>query len=333
MSTKTVEQHEAPSSIFTVRVDAHFAEQGAKLVADAQVATSPTYQRHFSRSQNEIIRAIEGMKGTALVFGAGACHDIPLAELAGRFKQVVLLDADLNATKKAVASLPQDLQKKVTLEQADLTGIFEEFGTAAQKIAEERLPYDAFVSKILDMLPRLQRKGFDYQKLHPSFLCSSLVCSQLPGEAVRYLDKLSREFYGKRFAPPPEREAEFNRWLTELQTGHLDELHRLSYPDGKIYFADHFTAKGIVHVVSEIEEAAFEMGENYFQGSEKVEAYVRSLFAKSSELKWGWPIPVNRSEGTATVEEKDGSTRIIPTKYVEYREYQVSSLNLTPLKV
>ncbi|HEY5260364.1 MAG TPA: hypothetical protein VIJ46_06920, partial [Rhabdochlamydiaceae bacterium] len=134
MSASAVQKRQdGTSSIFSGGVSEYFEQEGAKLVEDAQMATSPTYQGHFSRSKEAIIRAIEGMKGTALIFGAGACHDIPLAELAGRFEKVVLLDADLTATEKAVASLPQDLQQKVALEQVDLTGIFEEFAAKARQ--------------------------------------------------------------------------------------------------------------------------------------------------------------------------------------------------------
>ena len=61
-------------------------------------------------------------RGT-LVLGAGACTEIPLAELARHSDEVVLADLDLNAMRQAWEELPSvALRRRVRLLECDLTG-------------------------------------------------------------------------------------------------------------------------------------------------------------------------------------------------------------------
>ena len=56
-----------------------------------------------------------------MVLGAGSCADIPLEQLAQRFR-VVLVDIDLSSMQVAKQRLPEELRDNVILEVRDLSG-------------------------------------------------------------------------------------------------------------------------------------------------------------------------------------------------------------------
>lgn len=93
-----------------------------------------------------------------VVLGAGACTEIPLAELARAGDEVMLVDLDLSALQRARDELPaQSLQRLVHLLQGDLTGGVSANldrllqGEAWEKLAEqgERAFFDA-AAQVLD---------------------------------------------------------------------------------------------------------------------------------------------------------------------------------------
>jgi NAD(P)-dependent dehydrogenase (short-subunit alcohol dehydrogenase family) len=299
-----------------------------KLVADAAVVKGPYYQDHFHRSKHAIEQAIDGLSKTALIMGAGSGLDLPLKKFAERFDLVVLLDVDTRYTRKTVEALPKELQGKFQIEQADLTGLFEEFVAKTEKIKEEGLSFDLFGSKIVDMLFSLKKKEFAYQNMKASFVCSSLVCSQLVGGIVGYLEEVSQSVYKKTFTAPSGRAKEYDDWLAQLQINHLDELDRLVETEGRVYFADHFSAKGIVYLTSVIEKTKMDLGEAEFPCVKKVQEHIKKRFSTVAENRWGWGIPVLKSSGHATLENNDGTSEIVPVDVLELREYQITSLNL-----
>jgi hypothetical protein len=63
---------------------------------------------------------VEDHKAAILGFGKG--RDMPLAELAKMY-HVTIVDLDTSGTIKAREQLPKDLQSKVTIIAADLTGV------------------------------------------------------------------------------------------------------------------------------------------------------------------------------------------------------------------
>ena len=78
---------------------------------------------HCQRSRELLLRAADRCptQRKAVVFGSGWLYDVPLAELAARFREVVLVDViHPRATRRAAAHLGN-----VTLLQADITGTAE----------------------------------------------------------------------------------------------------------------------------------------------------------------------------------------------------------------
>ncbi len=300
----------------------YFERETDDLAFDAANTQIPCYQDHFVRSREAISRSVEGLGKTALIAGAGSGHDLPLKSLGERFDRVVLVDIDIRHTRKAVESLPEELQGKFQIEQADLTGFFEEFAAGADKIAREELSFNQFGSKVMDLLLTLEKRGFSYQNIKASFVCSSLIASQLSDCIDGYLDDLSLSLYGRPLEMPDSRKTEYYDWLTQVQLGHIDELHRLVEPDGRLYYADNFSVRTVSHVKSGSEEWDIILGEEKFPWARKIQAHVAKLFSTIAENKWAWGLPYPQ--------EKDGAEREVSIES-SLREYQITSLVLSPI--
>lgn len=331
----------AAQSRFTPSLVTYVEQNSDKLVKDKLNAEYPCYQKHFERTKAAINEAFKDLnKTTALILGVGAAQDIDLNALAKAFKRVRLVDIDLSQTKKALAEqVPEEnLRAKFELEEADLTGIFPELCTEAEKLAKQKgLTYNEFIDKILGLLPKLKPTDFPYKQTESSFVCSSLVSTQLVGTLIGYLNAMAQKTYGKTFDPPENRKDQFDSFLSSLIEAHLHELSVLASPSGKIYYSDHPTIKGIVHINhpknSGIEDVVQELGERGFPFTNTLEKVVQKVFTVVSQKKWGWGIPVNTSMGSAEMTSGDGVVQEMPIKVTEFREYQVSSYVLMRPKV
>lgn len=88
------------------------------------------YRRHSPahlRSIESLVAAVLAARAltascTAVVLGAGACTEVPLATLARACSSVLLVDVDVAGMTRARDELPRDLRSRVDLFQADLTG-------------------------------------------------------------------------------------------------------------------------------------------------------------------------------------------------------------------
>jgi basic membrane lipoprotein Med (substrate-binding protein (PBP1-ABC) superfamily) len=107
-------------SSFTQRAKLYFEKESHKLNLNITHYLEPSYQEHFSRNQEAIIQAIDGLKNTALIFGAGGMNDLPIVKIAEQFTSVILVDVNLNYTEEALKELPENLRSKFYLIQADL---------------------------------------------------------------------------------------------------------------------------------------------------------------------------------------------------------------------
>ncbi len=164
---------------------------------------SPLYQSHFGFCKKAILAAAEGLRGTALILGAGGCHDIPLAELASQFDRITLVDFNLSLAEKALKSVSHALRGKIEVRQADLSGVWSEFSTRAEALALS-VPQEGLADKILELLPEVisHRRKFDYLEKGANFVVSSLLSSQLPHYLVEYLTLLTKRVYGVPFSIP-----------------------------------------------------------------------------------------------------------------------------------
>lgn len=311
--------------IFTSRLTQSYEAQANRLARDASVMKDPLYQEHFSKSQSEIIAAIQGMQGRAIILGAGPANDLPLERLALTFDCVTLVDMDFTQTYPAVGKLPQLLQNKFRFEKADLTGLLPELSEKVEALLNEKLPYEAFVSKVTELLPNLKKRTFEYQNQKVSFVCSSLVCSQLASNVISYLSSLTQETYKKSFEMPIEA---YHNFEAQIELSHVKELRQLMDSKGMLYFADHFSAKTIVSASSVVEEKWLLMHEETFKNSKLVTELIETTFVAIDENFWYWYLPMKKKTGDAQLIDKENIIKTIKVNYVEYSAYLVSTFRL-----
>lgn len=257
-----------------------------QLVKDVEINNQAIFQDHFKNTRDEIVHIIEKLKGTAVVFGAGAALDLPLIVLANRFKHIVLVDIDITYTKKALKQIPSEFQENFLVQQADLTGVFTELSIEAEKIAERRLPYEEFIASLMDLLPTLKPREFDCSSLHPTFVCSSMVGSQLNANILLYFEALSQEYYGQ-FFDAGSRNEEFCSWLEQIQINHLDYIRRVVEPEGTVYFSDHISMDNFV----QYGEQEYNLVSLESLGARKINEFIQNNFSTLSTAKWSWTHP------------------------------------------
>src|SRR5205085_12454312 len=104
--------------------------------------------QHLEQCAALILHALQqrppSVSRSTLVLGAGACTEVPLADLVRTSDEVVLADLDLASMQQAQAELPSPAQRKrIRLVAADLTG-----GVSANlnRLIEHQ-PWQALVSQ------------------------------------------------------------------------------------------------------------------------------------------------------------------------------------------
>jgi hypothetical protein len=138
--------------------------------------------------------------GSALVFGAGQCDDIPLDRLADRFERVRLLDEDRTALDEGVdrANLEPAKRARIELGIGDLTGVTAELSTVIREELQRRpLPAAEHVESWIDALAGAVDRGVPTSQSNlgaPDFIVVSCVLSQLHVTAVhRVLDEIGEQ--------------------------------------------------------------------------------------------------------------------------------------------
>lgn len=299
------------------------------LVRDFTEVKKGYYQDQFTRSQAAIEHAITGLSGTAIIMGSGACQDLPLEKIARQFHRVILLDIDARYTRQATEKLPTDLRERVEIIQADLTGYFEELKERVEAIKNKNPSFAIFRSEVVKMLPSLTKKESPCKGLKASFVCSSLVSSQLTGGLSTYIQSVSQGGYNQDFIPNKKQISSYENWLVQCQLDHLRELSSLVEPEGRVYFADHFSVKQVVQVTSKIGTDEIDLEKSSpILGAEKIQKYLSELFSKESEETWTWSLPLQIVPAQATVTHDDGTVEQIPATATHLRQYEITSLSL-----
>lgn len=316
------------ATAFTTRVDSFFKSDGELLVDNHETYQAPYYQKHFAHSKEAIARGFEGVQNTALILGAGRGFDLPLEKLAARFKHIVLVDMDLEQPRRAVESLPQEQRSQFTIEKFDLTGLYRALGEEVEKLVSQKLGYDQFIDRIFALLPKLAREELDYDRLKASFVCSSLICSQLSGQITLFIRKVCQEYYHQELTLSPEKEQQLNDFCAQVQIRHVQDLHRLVDSGGVVYFADHFSCRDYALLSSELEEREVFLDKMVFPWAVHVQNEIKRLFSIRTEEGWTWGLLEHESVGTATVDEQ-----VLPVQVEQIKEFQITALTLLPTKV
>jgi len=185
--------HEAVSESTLSELGYVSTSAGITRVRDANAAA---WREHALNNKQVLLQGAERAAGPrAVVIGAGKLYDIPLRKLAERFEQLLLVDIDAAALAASVeqAGLEPKLRARLSLVQADVTGIndvFLEKARAALALADEAEVAAALRRLLLeyrvDEPPRLFPEHAAEASL--DFACSSMVLSQLATPLTSYVE-------------------------------------------------------------------------------------------------------------------------------------------------
>jgi hypothetical protein len=196
-------------------------------------ANTAAWREHGVSNKQLLLRGAERAVGPrAVVVGAGKLYDIPLRKLAERFEQLLLVDIDAAAMAESVkqADLEPKLQARLSLVQADVTGIndvFLERARAALTLASEAEVYAALLRLLheyyVDEPPRLFPEGAADGPL--DFACSSMVLSQLATPLTHYVEAgFAARFPGSERARVPEFQIALGQFTHRVQHAHVRSL-------------------------------------------------------------------------------------------------------------
>jgi hypothetical protein len=180
-----------------------------------------------------LLRAAERAEGPrAVVIGAGKLYDIPLRQLAERFEQLLLVDIDAAALGDSVeqVGLPPELHARLSLVQADATGIndvFMERARAALSLTDEAEVNAALLGLLhgfrLDEPPRLLPENSAASPL--DFACSSMVLSQLAAPLTHYVEeRFAARFPASQRAQGLEFQVALGQFTHRVQHEHVRSL-------------------------------------------------------------------------------------------------------------
>jgi hypothetical protein len=199
-------------------------------VRDANIAG---WREHGLNNKQLLLRGAERAVGPrAVVVGAGKLYDIPLRKLAERFEQLLLVDIDAAAMAESVkqAGLEPKLHARLSLIQADVTGIndgFLERAQAALALTGEvevyaallRLLHDYSVDEPPGLFPELAAGG------SLDFACSSMLLSQLATPLTFYVEaRFAARFPASQRTQAPEFQVALGQFTHRVQHAHVRSL-------------------------------------------------------------------------------------------------------------
>jgi hypothetical protein len=196
-------------------------------------AHGAAWREHGAKNRELLQRGAEHARGSrAVVIGAGKLYDIPLRKLAERFEHLLLVDIDAAAMAESVEQigLEPSLRARVSLAQADVTGIndvFVEKARAALELADEGEVYAALLRVLheyrLDQPPRLFPAHVSSDPF--DFACSSMVLSQLATPLSRYVEqKFRARFPESQRAQAHEFQVALGQFTHRVQHEHVRSL-------------------------------------------------------------------------------------------------------------
>jgi hypothetical protein len=203
---------------------------GITRVRDANAAA---WREHGVSNRQLLQHGAERAAGSrAVVIGAGKLYDIPLRKLAERFEQLLLVDIDLAAMTESVkqVDLEPKLQARVSLVQADVTGINDVFlqkARAALELTGEMAVYAELLRLLHDYRveqpPRLFPASAAGGPL--DFACSSMVLSQLATPLTSYVQaRFAQRFPDSQRTQTSEFQVALGQFTHRVQHDHIRAL-------------------------------------------------------------------------------------------------------------
>lgn len=250
----------------------------------------PVPDTHIQESRRLILGASDQVaSGRAVILGGGRCQEIPLAELAGRFRQVTLNDMHESLLKHALAEagLDQERTAKIQLRVADLTGLTDSFVRRLKESLNEVQDPAAAAQRFADVAEGarpIRLSGEDCGDL----VIASCVLSQLHVVASdQALQLFAARFPGQEHVL--RRSEEWVRSLYNLarrmEDTFIDGLIGLTARGGRIYLSD------TVHLFF---VEAMPQGQWVTEGSYRMTRttqmidYLDDRFQVEEQAQWAW---------------------------------------------
>jgi hypothetical protein len=202
-------------------------------ITRARDENAASWREHGVNNRQLLLRGAEHATGPrAVIVGAGKLYDIPLRKLAERFEQLLLVDIDAAALAESVkqVGLEPKLQARLSLVQADVTGINDVFLERAR--AALALTGEADVYAALLRLLHEYRVG-DPPRLFPElaaggrldFACSSMVLSQLATPLTFYVqERFAALFPASKRMQADEFQVALGQFTHRVQQAHVRSL-------------------------------------------------------------------------------------------------------------
>lgn len=207
------------------------------------VELAPMVCRHRPASQGMILTAAAVTEpGSAICLGAGACQELPVAELADTYDDLTLndLDSELLHRGLADASLGPVQLSKVTTLVADLTGISDEFLQAVDRLLADGDDFAGAIERIAALAdaaaPRVFSTGQTYDLVVASCVIGQLHLRACNGTIDRFAARFPAQIQAFRESP---------RWVgamyalaRRMENVFVDSLHGLVNPTGRIFLSE-----------------------------------------------------------------------------------------------
>lgn len=228
-----------------------YADMNASIAQDNAAHGSTVQALHLAASRRDIVDTAEQAlrrtqsrdERTAVILGAGGCFDIPLEWLVADFTKTTLVDIHTEQTERALSRLSPKLLGKVSLVQAELSGLAKGISQVADHTAQESnysqfLHNAAAIVRSLNVVGSQVELGGDY-----AFTCSQLLMTQLCSIPYLHLGRVVRETYRRSLTMQPGFEddaliAALNDQSVKVQSSHIWQLAHLTSKNGTIHFAD-----------------------------------------------------------------------------------------------
>jgi len=196
-------------------------------------ANKATWREHAANNKQFLLRGAECAKGPrAVLVGAGKLYDIPLRQLAERFEELFLVDIDAASLAESVkqVGLEPKLQARLSLVQADVTGIndvFMERARGALALTDEAEVHAALLKLLYDYRvdepPRLVAENVATPPF--DFACSSMVLSQLAAPLTQYVqERFTARFPSSGRAKELEFQIALGQFTHRVQQDHVRSL-------------------------------------------------------------------------------------------------------------
>lgn len=165
-----------------------------------------------------------------IIFGAGACEDLPIDFICDRFEEVVLVDNDNEALLNSKKYIPTHLEQKITYVVMDVTGLMDQF---MQEISSGNInSYEKgiqYLNKVSNNLPEIILPQEILDRMPFSFVVSDLIISQMLNDYLLMLSIFTCSKY-----KPSSSGSNITLFSEAMILKHTELLHSLCSPMGRV---------------------------------------------------------------------------------------------------